>query len=92
MTTISESYAHIFEELSHIHDDDTGKGDTRRQAQNLLQKMEEFVFVYMFHLWTGLLQQFHKRTENGKMRLIRPYPAVIIEISRGTDIYTLTFE
>ena len=59
-TAISESYADIVEALSHIHDDDTEKGDTRRQAQNLLQKMEEFEFVFMLHLWTGLLEQFHK--------------------------------
>jgi len=28
-TAISGSYAHIVEALSHIHDDDTEKGDTK---------------------------------------------------------------
>jgi len=58
--TISETYSHIFEALSHIHNDDTEKGNTRRQAQDLLQKMDELEFVFMLHLWTALLKQFHK--------------------------------
>ena len=57
---ISETYSHIVEALSHIHNDDTKKGDTRRQSQDLLQKMDEFEFAFMLHLWTALLKQFHK--------------------------------
>uniref|UniRef100_A0A0L8GPF7 DUF4371 domain-containing protein n=1 Tax=Octopus bimaculoides TaxID=37653 RepID=A0A0L8GPF7_OCTBM len=37
-TAISASYAHIVGALSHVHDDDTEMVDTRRQAQNILQK------------------------------------------------------
>jgi len=50
IVTISEAYFHIVEALIHVHNDDTEKGDTRRQAQDLLQKMDEFEFVFMLRL------------------------------------------
>ena len=56
----SETYSHIVEALRHIHNDDTEKGDTKRQAQDVLQKMDELEFVFMLPLWTALLKQFHK--------------------------------
>lgn len=60
MTVPSENYAHFVETLSHNNDNDTEKSNTRRHVQNLLQKMEEFVFLFMIHLWTGLLDKFHE--------------------------------
>ena len=59
-TAVCENFAYITEALTHICDDNNEKGDTRLHARNLLQKLEELEFVFMLHLWTGLLQQFHK--------------------------------
>ena len=59
-TAACENFAFITEALTHIYDDNNEKGDTRLQARNLLQKLEELEFVFMLHLWTGLLQQFQK--------------------------------
>ena len=58
ITAIVESYD--FNVEAHIYDDDCEKGDARQQAQNVLQKMEEFEFGVMLHLWSCLLEQFHK--------------------------------
>lgn len=44
--------------LNHIHN--VEMCDTRRQAHNLLLKIEEFEFMFMLHLRTGFLGQFHK--------------------------------
>ena len=35
------------------------KGDTRLQAHNILQKIEELEFVFMLHVWTCVLG-YHK--------------------------------
>ena len=59
MTAVCENFAYITEALTHIYDDNNEKGDTRLQARNLLQKLEELKFVFILHFWTGLLQQFH---------------------------------
>ena len=59
-TAVCENFAYITEALTHIYDDNNEKGDTRLQARNLWQKLEELEIVFMLHLWTGLLRQFHK--------------------------------
>ena len=60
-SAVKDSYPQLIEALQSIQDDDTNeKGDTRRQAVNLQQKMEELESVFMLHLWTILLERFHK--------------------------------
>ena len=55
---ILESYSAITDALSHLYSDVNEKGDTRLQANSLLQKMEELEFVFMLYFWTRVLRQF----------------------------------
>ena len=57
---VKDSYSDVVDALQHIQEDENEKGDTRRQAGSLQQKMEELEFVFMLHLWTSLLGRFHK--------------------------------
>ncbi|XP_013793798.1 uncharacterized protein LOC106477819 [Limulus polyphemus] len=57
---ILESYRAITDALSHLYSDVIEKGDTRLQANYLMQKMEELEFVFMLHFWTRVIRHFHK--------------------------------
>jgi len=49
----------LLKHSSNIYNDDTEKGGTKRQAQDLLQKIDEFEFAFMLRLWTALFKQFY---------------------------------
>ena len=57
---IKENYSSITEALDDLHTNVNEKGDTRRQAGNLLEKMEELEFVFLLIFWSLLLEEFHK--------------------------------
>ncbi|XP_013780077.1 uncharacterized protein LOC106464480 [Limulus polyphemus] len=57
---ILESYRAVIDALSHLYSDVNEKDDTRLQANNLLQKMEELEFVFVLYFWTRVLRHFHK--------------------------------
>ena len=59
-SAIKDSYPQLIKALQSIQDDTNEKGDTRRQAGVLQQKMEELEFVFMLHLWTIRFERFQK--------------------------------
>ena len=63
VSAINASYKSIIDGLSHIYIDENEKGDTRLQAGTVLEKREELEFVFMQHLWTRLLEEFHKTSK-----------------------------
>ena len=57
---ILENYNDITHALNYLHSDNNTKGDTRLRANNLLDKMEEFEFVFMLHFWNRILRHFSR--------------------------------
>ncbi len=50
----------ILEALECIPEDQSQKGDTRREANNTANKMQELEFVFMLNFWDEILQNFHR--------------------------------
>ena len=68
---VLESYSAITDALSHLYSDVNEKGDTRLQANNILQKMGELAFVFMLCFWTRVLRHFRKVSKaNQKSQLL----------------------
>jgi hypothetical protein len=63
-SAILDSYDGIISALHQLHIDTTEKGETRNQAINILNKMEEFEFMVMLYLWSYLLDEFHKTSQS----------------------------
>lgn len=57
---ISQGYNAITDVLCNISEDKTQKGDTRQEASNLRDKMEEFEFAFMLEFWNDVLGRFQK--------------------------------
>ncbi len=57
---ISKSFLKILEALECIAEDQSQKGDTRREANNISNKMQELEFVFMLNFWDDILQNFHR--------------------------------
>ena len=55
-----KGYAAIVDALLTSHDDDTQKGDARREAETIKEKMEELELVLMLEFWDNVLQRFKK--------------------------------
>lgn len=62
-TRILDSYDAIISALHQLHIDTTKKDETRNQAINILNKIEEFEFMVMLYLWSNLLNEFHKTSQ-----------------------------
>nr|XP_028571626.1 uncharacterized protein LOC114589432 [Podarcis muralis] len=60
---VLESYSDITDALSHLYSDVNGKGETRLQANNLLQKTEELESVFMLPFWTASKQEIKQGVE-----------------------------
>ena len=61
---VLDSYDEIISALHQLHTDTTEKGETRNQAINILNKMEELEFMVMLYLWSYLLDEFHKTSQS----------------------------
>ncbi|KAG7154647.1 putative Zinc finger MYM-type protein 1-like 9, partial [Homarus americanus] len=57
---ILKSFLKILEALECIAEDQSQKGDTRREANNIANKMQELEFVFMLNFWNEILQNFHR--------------------------------
>lgn len=57
---ILKSFFQILEALECITEDQSQKGDTRREANNIASKMQELEFVFMLNFWGEILQNFHR--------------------------------
>lgn len=57
---ILKSFLKILEALECIAEDWSQKGDTRREANNIANKMQELEFVFMLNFWDEILQNFHR--------------------------------
>ncbi|GBP12569.1 Zinc finger MYM-type protein 1 [Eumeta japonica] len=57
---ILETYNKIIDALDVISVDDMHKGETRREAANLSNKLQELEFVLMLVIWDEILQTFRK--------------------------------
>ncbi|CAM1326808.1 Uncharacterised protein r2_g3576 [Pycnogonum litorale] len=62
-SAIADGYESIILALNQIHTDDNEKGDARREAGTLQEKMEELEFVFMLEIWNGLLGEFQKTSK-----------------------------
>ena len=51
----------ILEALDCIAEDQSQKGDTRREANNIANKMQELEFIFMLNFWNEILQNFQCR-------------------------------
>ena len=60
---IIKSYSQIVEALENLSDDQLQKGETRREARNIANKMQELEFVFMLNFWNEILQKFHKTSK-----------------------------
>ena len=58
-SAVLEGYDSITSALDHMYEDVSEKGDTRREAGNLRDKMEELEFALMLELWNRILKHFH---------------------------------
>ena len=63
-SAIPDSYDRIISALHQLHIDTTEKGETRNQATNILNKMEEFEFTVMLYLGGYLLDEFHQNSRS----------------------------
>lgn len=59
-SAISQTYNKIIDALDVISVDDMQKGETRREAANLSNKLQELEFVLMLVMWDEILQTFRK--------------------------------
>ncbi|XP_038637303.1 zinc finger MYM-type protein 1-like [Scyliorhinus canicula] len=57
---ILKSFLKILEALECIAEDQSQKGDARREANNIADKMQELEFVFMLNFWNEILQNFHR--------------------------------
>ena len=57
---VLENYNNIIDALNQIISDFSFKGDARKRAENIVEKMEEFEFVFMLYFWNRVLSHFHK--------------------------------
>jgi hypothetical protein len=62
-SAVSEGYNGITDALESLHDDDTEKGDTRREAGIINDKMQEFEFVLMLEFWNDVLTRFQQTSK-----------------------------
>jgi hypothetical protein len=64
-----------------VCDDESAKGETRREAENLQDKVEEFEFAFMLEFWSEILERFQKTTS-------RSLKADKITLSACIKLYT----
>lgn len=57
---IIKSYNKLLDTLNDISEDNTLKGDARREAGDLLNKMNKLEFALMLVIWNDILQSFQK--------------------------------
>ena len=55
---ILKSLLKILEALDCLAEDQRQKGDTRREENNIANKMQELEFVFMSNFWNEILQKF----------------------------------
>lgn len=53
----------ILEAWEDLSDDQLQKGDTRREAKNIANKMQELEFVFMLNFWNETLEKFHRTSQ-----------------------------
>lgn len=63
---ILKSFPQILEALECLQEDHSQKGDTRREAENIANKMQELEFAFMLIFWEEILQHFHSRPSSTK--------------------------
>ena len=49
--------------LDCIAKDQSQKGDTRREANNIANKMQLLEFIFMLNFWNEILQDFHRESK-----------------------------
>ena len=57
---IKKSFGKLLEALECLADDDTQKGETRQEAEGLINRMQELEFAIMLVFWEEILQQFSR--------------------------------
>ena len=57
---ILNSYSNILDALDCIANDDTKKGEARKEAESIANKMHELEFAFMLNFWGEILQNFHR--------------------------------
>ncbi|XP_065683426.1 uncharacterized protein LOC136096172 [Hydra vulgaris] len=57
---ILKSHPQILKALECIQEDQSQKRDTRREAENIVKKMQELEFAFMLDFWKEVLQHFHR--------------------------------
>lgn len=63
VSAISDGYESIIDALHCLYTNEYEKGDTRREAGILQEKMEELEFVFMLEFWNRILDEFHKTSK-----------------------------
>ena len=57
---ILKSYPQTTEALEYLQEDYSQKGDTRREAENIANEMQELEFAFMPTLWEEIWQDSHR--------------------------------
>ena len=57
---ILKSFLKNLEALDCIAEDQLQKGDTRREANNIANKMQELEFIFILNFWNEILQNFSR--------------------------------
>lgn len=62
-SAILESYSKIVDALESIAEDQSQKGETIQEAENIANKMQELEFVFMLTMWNEILQHFYHTSQ-----------------------------
>ena len=76
---ILKSFLKILEALEYIGEDQSQKGDARREENNIADKMQELEFVFMLIFWNEILLNFH--------RVSQPLQSKDVDLKTCADLY-----
>ena len=69
---MSEGYSGIIDALQNLSEDKQQKGETRREAENIAEKMQELEFAFLLELWNDILERWQmtsKGLQDGKISI-----------------------
>jgi tRNA A37 threonylcarbamoyltransferase TsaD len=69
---VKEGYSGIIDALQNLSEDKQQKGETRREAENIAEKMQELEFAFLLELWNDILERWQmtsKGLQDGKISI-----------------------
>ena len=85
---ILDSYCEIVDALESIADDSSQKGETVREAENIVGKIQEFEFVLMLVIWNEILRHFNNTSK--ALQSAKTHLAVCARLYQSLADYLVT--